>query len=197
MFRLSERFSLTAPHRTGLAVFPHPALQQEIRSVSACQIDVRPLQRVYFHDLLEFRPCQPAGLVSSSLCLEEFPFDIAVEFLQAYPVAIDSVIAIMPYEFLIQGLNRITELYHFTLSHYGVPALWPTLRHHCWPLASQGLDTGGLLGLTGLGSHQLYAQHRTGAHLLMFIIINKLLVLSRITNIIEPGRNALLSYKVE
>lgn len=106
MFRLSERFSLTAPHRTGLAVFPHPALQQEIRSVSACQIDVRPLQRVYFHDLLEFRPCQPAGLVSSSLCLEEFPFDIAVEFLQAYPVAIDSVIAIMPYEFLIQGLNR-------------------------------------------------------------------------------------------
>ena len=26
----SERFSLTAPHRTGLADFPHPALQQEI-----------------------------------------------------------------------------------------------------------------------------------------------------------------------
>lgn len=62
-------------------------------------------------------------------------------------------------------IDSITELYHFTLSHYGVPALWPTLRHHCWPLASQGLDTGGLLGLTGLGSHQLYAQHRTGAHL--------------------------------
>ena len=85
-------------------------------------------------------------------------------------------------------IDSITELYHFTLSHYGVPALWPTLRHHCWPLASQGLDTGGLLGLTGLGFHQLYAQHRTGAHLLIFIIINKFLVLSRITNIIEPGK---------
>ena len=31
----------------------------------------------------------------------------------------------------------------------------------------------------------------------MFIIINKLLVLSRITNIIESGKNVLLSYKVE
>ena len=31
IFRLSERFSLTAPHRTGRAVFPHPALQQKIR----------------------------------------------------------------------------------------------------------------------------------------------------------------------
>ena len=62
-----------------------------------------------------------------------------------------------------RAIDSITELYHFTLSHYGFPALWPTLRHHRWPLASQGLDTGGLLGLTGLGSHQLYVQHRTGA----------------------------------
>ena len=31
----------------------------------------------------------------------------------------------------------------------------------------------------------------------MFVIINIFLVLSRITNIIEPERNALLSYKVE
>ena len=31
----------------------------------------------------------------------------------------------------------------------------------------------------------------------MFIIINKLLDLSRITNIIEFGRNALLSYKAK
>ena len=31
----------------------------------------------------------------------------------------------------------------------------------------------------------------------MFIIINKLLILSRIMDIIESRRNALLSYKVE
>ena len=31
MTLFDERFSLTAPHRTGRAVFPHPALQQKIR----------------------------------------------------------------------------------------------------------------------------------------------------------------------
>ena len=63
-------------------------------------------------------------------------------------------------------IDSISELYHFTLSHYGVTALCPTLNHHRWPLVIQGFDTGGLLCLTGLASHQLYIQHRTGAHLL-------------------------------
>ena len=66
-------------------------------------------------------------------------------------------------------IDSITELYHFTLSHYGFPALCPTLKRHRWPLALQGLDTGGLLSLTGLDSHQLYTQHRTGAHLTISI----------------------------
>ena len=57
----------------------------------------------------------------------------------------------------------MTELYHFTLSHYGLPALCPTLKRHCWPLALQGLDTGGLPSLTRPDSHRLYACHRTGA----------------------------------
>ena len=58
----------------------------------------------------------------------------------------------------------MTELYHFTLSHYGLPALCPTLKRHCWPLTLQGLDTGGLPSLTRPDSHRLYACHRTGAH---------------------------------
>lgn len=52
-------------------------------------------------------------------------------------------------------IDFITELYHFTLSHYGVPAPCPTLKHHRWPLALQGLGSGGLLVLTGSDSHRL------------------------------------------
>ena len=81
IFSLSERFSLTAPHRTGLADFPHPALQQNIRSVSTCQVNLRPLNRVYSQNFLEFFPSKPTGLVSSSLRSEKLPFHIAIEFL--------------------------------------------------------------------------------------------------------------------
>ena len=56
------------------------------------------------------------------------------------------------------------------LSHYGVPALCPTLKHHRWPLVLQGLDTGGSLNLTGSDSHRLSITHRTGAHLIFSII---------------------------
>ena len=56
------------------------------------------------------------------------------------------------------------------LSHYGVPALCPTLKRHRWPLTLQGLDTGGLLGLTGSGSHRLYIPHRTGAPPLQILL---------------------------
>ena len=62
------------------------------------------------------------------------------------------------------AIDSITELYHFTLSHYGLPALCPTLKRHCLPLTLQGLDTGGSLHLTGSDSHRLYIPHRTGAH---------------------------------
>ena len=62
----------------------------------------------------------------------------------------------------------MTELYHFTLSHYDLPALCPTLKHHRWPLVLQGLDTGGSLRLTGSDSQRLYILHRTGAHLRFF-----------------------------
>ena len=60
-------------------------------------------------------------------------------------------------------IDSMTELYHFTLSHYGLPALCPTLKRHCWSLTLQGLDTGGLPSLTRPDSHRLYACHRTGA----------------------------------
>ena len=61
-------------------------------------------------------------------------------------------------------IDSMTEIYHFTLSHYGLPDLCPTLKRHCWPLTLQGLDTGGLPSLTRPDSHRLYACHRTGAH---------------------------------
>ena len=66
---------------------------------------MRPRQRVYSHNLLELRPCQPASLVSPALRFKELPFHIAVELLQADPVAIDPVIAVMPYHLLVQGFN--------------------------------------------------------------------------------------------
>lgn len=80
-------------------------------------------------------------------------------------------------------IDSISELYHFTLSHYGVTALCPTLNHHRWPLVIQGFDTGGLLCLTGLASHQLYIQHRTGAHPIANIIggLPRLYIVNTIT----------------
>lgn len=65
------------------------------------------------------------------------------------------------------------EKEYTSFSHYGVPTLCPTLKRHCWPLTLQGLDTSGLLGLTGSDSHRLYIPHRTGVHLSFILMASK------------------------
>ncbi len=53
----------------------------------------------------------------------------------------------------------LTELIHFTLSHYDLPALCPTLKCLSLGLYAPKDDTGGLPSLTRLDLHRLYACH--------------------------------------